>query len=156
MLDAPTAALLVTALAMAMAPGAPPQTLVARGEFDVKIAPLEKGEGGVDRMHLVKTFRGALVGRGEGEMLAGGPVNEAARSGAYVAIERVEGALDGREGAFLLVHRGVMTRGAPNLSIEIVPDTGTGALEGISGRFLVDIRDGKHFYTLEYKLPPGE
>jgi hypothetical protein len=46
-----------------------------------------------------------------------------------------------------------MTRGAQDLTIIIVPDSGTEGLTGITGTMTIDIRDGKHFYGLDYSLP---
>jgi hypothetical protein len=43
-----------------------------------------------------------------------------------------------------------MTRGEPQLDISVVPDSGTGELAGIVGRFAIDIVDGKHFYDFDY------
>ena len=45
-----------------------------------------------------------------------------------------------------------MTR-APDLTVTVVPDSGTEGLAGISGRLGIEIRDGKHFYELDYELP---
>lgn len=126
----------------------------ASGTFNVTITPVTPADGAATdlpgRMTLTKTFHGGLTGTGEGEMLgAMGPD----QSGAYVAMERVRGALDGREGTFLLVHRGVMDRGAQDLSITIVPGSGTGALEGLTGVFHLTIAGGEHRYVLDYTLP---
>lgn len=125
----------------------------ATGEFDVKMTPVEPGAdspvGGPGRMILAKTFRGGLEGTGAGEMLA---VLNAEQSGAYVAMERVNGTLDGRSGGFMLVHRGIMDQGAQDLSITIVPGSGDGDLAGISGVFHLKIGDGRHLYDLEYRL----
>lgn len=126
----------------------------ATGEFDVKITPVEPGAdapaGGPGRMILAKTFRGGLEATGAGEMLG---VMNAEQSGAYVALERVNGTLDGRSGGFMLVHRGVMDKGAQELSITIVPGSGDGELTGISGVFHLKIEGGRHLYDLEYRLP---
>ncbi|WP_295707122.1 DUF3224 domain-containing protein [uncultured Brevundimonas sp.] len=125
----------------------------ATGEFDVKMTPVEPGAdapvGGPGRMILAKTFRGGLEATGAGEMLG---VLNAERSGAYVALERVNGTLDGRPGGFMLVHRGIMDRGAQDLSITIVPGSGDGELVGISGVFHLKIEDGRHLYDLAYHL----
>ena len=67
-------------------------------------------------------------------------------SAGYVAIERVSGALHGRKGSFVLQHSGTMTRGAAELVISVVPDSGTGELAGITGRMVITIADGKHSY----------
>jgi hypothetical protein len=74
-------------------------------------------------------------------------------SGAYVAIERIQGTLRGRKGTFSVIHNGTMKRGGDfSLLIRIVPDSGTDELTGISGTMQINIADGKHSYTVEYEL----
>ena len=89
------------------------------GEFSVKMQPESTSEvaagTGVGRMSLDKQYRGALAASGKGEMLA--YMDSGLGSGVYVAIERVEGTLDGKRGNFLLHHRGIMERGAPSLCL---------------------------------------
>ena len=46
------------------------------------------------------------------------------------------------------------TRGAPDLKVTVVPDSGTDQLTGISGSMTIDIVDGKHLYGFEYSLAP--
>ncbi|MEM9292356.1 MAG: DUF3224 domain-containing protein [Acidobacteriota bacterium] len=130
----------------------PPTT--ATGTFEVQITPESRSEeDGIaqGRMSLSKTFQGDLEGTGAGEMLTGH--GQVPTSAAYVAVERVTGSLHGKSGSFLLVHRGVMTAEEQNAHITIVPDSGTGELEGISGTFVIDNSEGGHRYTLEYELP---
>ena len=126
----------------------------ARGTFDVVITPVQPADGAAPdtpgRMLLAKTFHGDLTGTATGEMLA---TMSADRSGAYVVLDRVRGVIDGREGAFTLVHRGLMDRGAQELLITIVPGSGAGELAGIAGIFHLTIEDGVHRYDLEYSLP---
>jgi len=126
----------------------------ARGTFDVVITPVQPAEGAAadapGRMLLAKTFHGDVTGTAAGEMLA---TMSPERSGAYVALDRVHGVIDGREGAFTLVHRGLMDRGAQELLITIVPGSGAGELAGIAGVFHLTIEDGVHRYDLEYSLP---
>ena len=74
-------------------------------------------------------------------------------SAGYVAIERVTGMLHGRQGSFVFQHTGTMDRGAQQLSITVVPDSGTDQLVGIAGKFNLTITDGKHFYEFDYSLP---
>ena len=45
-----------------------------------------------------------------------------------------------------------MNRGAPQLSVTVVPDSGTGELEGLTGKMTIKIADGKHSYEFEYTL----
>jgi hypothetical protein len=73
-------------------------------------------------------------------------------SAGYVAIERVSGALHGRKGSFVLQHSGIMTRGAPQLTITVVPDSGTGELAGLTGTMGITIVGGNHSYDFEYTL----
>jgi hypothetical protein len=136
------------------APGATRQeqsvTTRATGEFEVKMAPLAT-EAPVGRMSLDKVFRGDLEATGRGEMLAAMTGTEG--SAGYVAIERVTGTLAGRTGTFVLQHSGIMNRGAPSLVITVVPDSGTGGLEGLAGTMNIIIAGGKHSYEFDYTLP---
>jgi len=135
------------------APNRSPIMSHAVGTFEVQIIPVPPApDAPADahgRMQLSKTFQGGLEGRGLGEMLA----LRTGSDGAYVAMERVTGTLDGRRGAFSLVHRGIMDAGAQELLITIVPGSGEGELAGISGVFHLTIADGEHRYDLEYSLP---
>jgi hypothetical protein len=129
----------------------------AKGEFEVNRSdePACDMGGGVSAGHyrFDKRFHGALDAASVVHMLAVG--TDTPGSAAYVAIERLEGRLDGRNGAFFLQHNGIMDRGAATLSLTIVPDSGREELAGISGRMAIEIADGKHFYTLDYSLPEG-
>jgi hypothetical protein len=71
-------------------------------------------------------------------------------SAGYVAIERVSGTLQGKRGSFVLQHAGVMTRGAPQLTVTVVADSGTGELTGLSGTMNIVITDGRHSYEFDY------
>jgi hypothetical protein len=122
----------------------------ANGTFEVKLAPQAAGGSAVGRMSLDKQWHGGLEGTSKGEMLTG--MTAVQGSAGYVAIEQVTGTLNGRSGTFLLQHTGTMTRGAPELAITVVPDSGTGQLAGLAGRLAITITDGKHFYELEYTL----
>jgi hypothetical protein len=123
----------------------------AAGEFEVKLQPVSAVDEPVMRMSIDKQFSGDLDASSVGQMMAGG--NEANGAHVYVALETVTGSLKGKTGSFVLAHRGTMTKDAQASSIIIVPETGTDQLTGIAGELGIDIRDGKHFYTLDYTLP---
>jgi hypothetical protein len=53
----------------------------------------------------------------------------------------------------VLQHSGTMTRGVPQLSVTVVPDSGTAQLEGLEGQMSIKIADGKHSYEFDYTLP---
>jgi hypothetical protein len=65
----------------------------------------------------------------------------------------VSGILEGREGSFALQHRGAMNRGAQEILVTVVPDSGTGELTGISGTLHIIIEGKEHRYDFEYSLP---
>jgi hypothetical protein len=123
----------------------------ASGAFDVKVTPQKDGdEVTIGRMTLDKQFHGDLEGTGKGVMLA---VSTSVKGSAgYVAMEKVTGTLKGRSGSFVLQHSGTMTRGAPQLMVSVVPDSGTGQLLGLTGTMTIKIADGKHSYDFEYSI----
>ena len=125
----------------------------ASGAFDVKLTPQTPDDkaAGVGRMTIDKQFHGDLEGTSKGVMLAVSTSVEG--SAGYVALEQVSGTLRGRSGTFTLQHSGTMTRGVPQLSVTVVPDSGTGQLVGLAGRMSIQIADGKHSYDFEYTLP---
>ena len=126
----------------------------ATGTFDIKLspqAPHHKDEAApLGRMSLDKQFHGDLDATRKGEMLAAN--TEVKGSAGYVAMERVTGKLHGRSGTFVLQHSGTMNRGNPQLSVTVVPDSGTDQLKGLVGKMAIKIEGGKHFYDFEYAL----
>jgi Protein of unknown function (DUF3224) len=123
----------------------------AKGEFEVKIATVSAANEPVMRMSIDKQFHGDIEATSIGQMMVGG--NEANKARVYVALETVTGSLKGKSGSFILAHRGTMTSSAQDLSVIIVPDSGTEELKGISGTLKIEITGGKHFYTVDYVLP---
>lgn len=124
----------------------------ARGVFEVTLTPQTTAEGDpLGRMALAKRFHGDIDGTSIGQMLAVRTVIE--NSAGYVALERVTGTLHGRDGTFALQHNGLMARGVQELSIVVVPDSGTGQLTGLTGSLTLEIVDGQHRYDLAYTLP---
>jgi hypothetical protein len=125
----------------------------ASGTFAVKVTPQAPEEGdtsGIGRLLLDKQFEGDLEATSKGQMLAMSSAVEG--SAGYVAMEQVTGTLHGKTGAFALQHFGKMTRGTPELNVMVVPDSGSGDLEGLSGLLQIIIADGSHSYEFEYEL----
>jgi hypothetical protein len=150
--------LMAAADAPAPTPPAPPSAtagmLHARGTFDVKLTPAgeeDKAPGAtLGRATAAKQFHGDLEGTSTATMLTA--MTDVKGSAGYVAIERVSGALNGRRGTFVLQHSGTMTRGAQQLSVTVVPDSGTGELAGLTGRMAITITEGQHKYDFEYVI----
>jgi hypothetical protein len=126
----------------------------ARGPFTIKRSAEAVHARMTDllgRHTLDKVYSGGLIATAAGEMLsAGGTVPGSA---GYVAIERVEGQLDGLNGAFYLQHNGVLDRGEGSLVIRVIPDTGTRDLVGLTGEMTIAIAPGgAHSYEFTYEI----
>ncbi|NNG44836.1 DUF3224 domain-containing protein [Pseudoalteromonas sp. NEC-BIFX-2020_002] len=125
------------------------------GQFNVKLNPIEgyaKGIDGVNlgRMSIDKTFTGDLDATSTGEMLSAMTTTQG--SAGYVAIEQVVGSLVGKQGSFVLQHFGTMDKGQDSLILNVVPDSGSNELAGLSGKMVIRIESGIHFYDFEFQL----
>jgi uncharacterized protein DUF3224 len=129
---------------------------LASGPFEVKLTPRapdddEAESVAVGRMSIEKQFHGDLEATSKGHMLA---IRTGVKDSAgYVAMERVTGTLHGKRGSFALQHSGTVTRGAPDLTITVIPDSGTGDLVGLTGKMAIHIVEGRHSYDFDYALP---
>lgn len=127
---------------------------ILRGSFDVTTdgePPFHEQDGIMINHNVVrKTFTGAVTGTSEAQMIAVRTSDPG--SAAYVAIEHFTGTVDGKEGTFVMQHHGIVAHGEPELSVVVVPGTGTGELTGISGTLTIDNADGDHSYTFDYEL----
>ncbi|HKY35242.1 MAG TPA: DUF3224 domain-containing protein [Polyangiaceae bacterium] len=126
----------------------------ATGTFDVTMnrqPPYDSGPGAsLNRVTVAKQFQGQLQGSSTLEMLSA--ITDIKGSAGYVAIERFTGSLGERKGTFVLQHNGIMTRGRAELTVTVVPDSGTAELQGIAGRMTIDVVEGKHSYGFDYTL----
>jgi hypothetical protein len=125
------------------------------GKFQVKLLPLEpsyKGSNGINigRMSIDKKFEGELSAYSKGEMVSA--MTPVKGSAGYVAVEQVIGILSGKKGSFALQHSGSMNKGKDFLIIEIIPDSGTDELKGITGKMKIHIEEGQHYYDFEYQF----
>ncbi len=93
-------------------------------------------------VRLDKQFAGDLDGASVGQMLACRTAVEG--SAGYVAIERVTGRCMGGRGASCSSTAGRMDRGAPTLSVTVVPDSGTDGLIGLAGSMTIERTGGQH------------
>lgn len=129
-------------------------TTRASGTFEVKMNPQAADDYAdgklLGRMSMDKTFGGDLDGTSKGQMLTA--LTSIKDSAGYVAIEKVTGTLKGLKGTFVLQHSGIMTRGVQNLTLTVVPDSGTDQLAGLAGKMAIKIEGGKHFYEFDYTI----
>ena len=102
----------------------------------------------LNRNAVSKRFHGEMSGTSEAQMLAAFTATPG--SAGYVAIEHFVGSVNGKSGSFVMQHSGIMNRGDAQLTVSIVPDSGSGELAGISGTLDIDNSDGQHSYVLDY------
>ncbi len=137
----PAGALSPEEKAPAPSPKQSPAMKKESGSFEVKLTPqpLADTESGklLGRMSIVKEFTGGLQATSRGEMLTA--LTGVEGSAGYVAIERVTGTLGGKKGSFVLQHHGLMKRGTQQLTITVVPDSGTEELKGLEGKMDIKI-----------------
>jgi hypothetical protein len=130
----------------------------ATGTFDVKTTletqTAANGLYPTARFALEKKFSGGMQGDAVGVMLSIG-TPKPGEAAAYVAIDQFAGTVNGRKGSFALTHRGTMTKqGSAVLEVKVVPDSGRGELEGITGTLAIDASKGVHHYDFSYSLAP--
>lgn len=130
----------------------------ATGTFQIRMtphAPQETSSPLIGRMHFDKDWSGDLQGRSQGEMVSVG--DPAGGTASYVVLEVFTGTLHGRAGTFAFRQSGDMHAGQVSLTYEVVPQSGTGDLTGLSGTLNLTRENGGHVYTLAYALgePPS-
>ncbi|GBQ88194.1 hypothetical protein AA23498_0314 [Acetobacter nitrogenifigens DSM 23921 = NBRC 105050] len=126
----------------------PDMTAHAVGTFTVDLRPEAEFDRLFSRLSFTKRFQGDLEGASSGGMF--GARTDTPGSAGYVAMERISGRLNGREGTFALQHSGTLTRGRAESSVTVVPDSGTGDLTGLYGSMTIDQSDGSHRYSFDY------
>lgn len=127
----------------------------AHGEFSVNLQPLAaeipaQESNQFNHFALGKTYEQDLNATSRGQMLS---VNTSVKGSAgYVALEQVTGNLQGRTGSFVLQHYGIMHEGQDQLLLEVVPNSADGELKGLRGSMVISVRDGRHFYAMDYSF----
>lgn len=129
------------------------------GTFTVELNPQQdslEGKEGIElnRLAISKTYQGELDATSTGTMLSA--VTPVKGSAGYVALEQVSGKLNGKTGTFVLQHYGVMNKGDQALQIQVVPDSGTGELKGLTGTMNITIENGVHHYEFNFGVRDTE
>ena len=146
------AALLLTLPVIAQTPKDPHMPQHASGTFTVDLTPVTTTPAqGIVCYSINKQIHGGLEATTQGEMFSAGDPKSG--HAGYVAIEVVTGSLDGKQGTFTLQHLASMDASGSHMQVQIVPGSGTGQLQGITGTFDIKIVDKQHTYDLTYELP---
>jgi len=124
------------------------------GRFEVTLTPAKSSfsqqqSNQMARMTLDKQFTGELDATSKGEMLS---CRTPSGGAGYVAMEQVTGILQGKYGTFVLQHYGMMEDSGQRLTLEVVPGSSNGQLEGLSGSMNIRIEEGQHYYDFDFQL----
>lgn len=123
--------------------------MTAKGTFEVDLQPQADADSPAGRMVIGKTYSGDMTGSGKGQMISKRTAGGAA---VYYAVEEFSGSVNGRSGAFTLIHKGHMTKDSQTLDVEILDGSGSGELENISGSMTITQDSNGHAYELMYKI----
>jgi len=127
--------------------------MTAKGIFEVDLQPQSDGDFPAGRMLIDKTYSGDMTGSGKGQM-----ISKRTESGTavYYAIEEFSGTVQGKNGAFTLIHKGHMFAESQSLDIKILAGSGGGELDNISGSMAITQDSDGHSYELVYELKSSD
>lgn len=109
-----------------------------------------EGEPKLTQAHIRRTFHGDLSGTGN---LIYVMMYINGENATFSGFEKVVGTLGGRTGSFVLRHTGSYDGEKATAEYEVVPGSGTGELEGLSGTGGFSACHAvEHDMTLEYEL----
>lgn len=103
----------------------------------------------LNRASVTQSYTGALTATSTIEYLMTTFEDE---SSSFIGIEEIVGELEGKSGSFLLRHTGSHKNGVAKSTFEIIPHSGTGDLEGISGSGHYEATHENSDFRLFYKL----
>ena len=123
--------------------------MVAKGTFEVTLTPQVDDSFPAGRMVIDKIYQGDINGSGIGQM-----ISKRTESGTavYHAIEEFSGSVNGKSGAFTLIHKGHMSKESQSLEVVILEGSGSGELENITGSMTITQDTNGHTYELTYEL----
>jgi uncharacterized protein DUF3224 len=130
----------------------------ARGEFTVQSAGEEAYEaldGGVRLTHAhgTQTFSGDIEGDGAVHWLM---LYRGDKTAQFVGMQRIAGMIGGRRGTVVLAAEGTHDGTGSQISLEVVAGSGSGDLEGVSGKGRLVNPGGKTgTYELDYSFSGG-
>ena len=125
------------------------ESMTARGIFEVDLQPQADAGSPAGRMVIDKTYSGDMTGSGKGQMIS---KRTEGGTAVYYAVEEFLGSVNGKSGAFTLIHKGHMTKESQTLDVEILEGSGSGELENISGSMAITQDSNGHTYELMYEL----
>lgn len=112
--------------------------------------PYREGQPKLTRASVVKSYTGDIEGEGKVEYLM---MYRADGTAAFVGLEHITARVAGKAGSFVLQRSGVFEGGQAKESYVIIPGSGTGDLQAISGEGQSAVGHGmEHPFTLDWQL----
>lgn len=104
----------------------------------------------IARARIRKEFTGEMTGTSVANaILYQTPV----QSGGYCAIERITAKIEDREGTFVVQHSGIRDAdGNGPFYGDVVPGSGTGGFEGVTGTMQIGQSDSGEYFLLDLEL----
>lgn len=99
------------------------------------------------RANVSQTYSGDLKAKSTIEYLM---ITFKDESSTFIGTEEVIGELNGREGSFILDHKGTHENGIAKSTFRIIPNSGTGQLKGIHGEGSYEATHEEAELTLNY------
>ena len=122
--------------------------MMVNATFEIAITPEEALLPETRRFEFAKVWEGEAVGASRGVMLSAG--EPADGTAGYVALEVFEGRIGSRTGSVAFQQFGTMRGGEQEVRYEVVPGSGTGELEGVTGTLTLEIDpDGVHHIAFD-------
>lgn len=127
----------------------------ARGKFTVESGgedAYEMLDNSVRLTHAngTQTFTGDIKGDGAVHWLM---LYRGDKTAQFVGMQRISGTIGGRRGTVVLAAEGVHDGKGSRIKLEVVPGSGSGELEGMSGKGKLENPGGKTgTYELEYSF----
>jgi Protein of unknown function (DUF3224) len=130
----------------------------ARGRFRVESGEEDAYEALDDGVRLThaqgkQSFTGDIKGDGAVHWLM---LYRADKTAQFVGMQRISGTIGGRRGTVALTAQGVHDGEGSRITLEVVPGSGSGELEGITGKGKLETPGGKTgTYVLEFSFRGG-
>ena len=130
----------------------------ARGKFTVESGgedAYEMLDDGVRLTHAqgTQTFTGDIKGDGAVHWLM---LSRGDKTAQFVGLQRISGTIGGRRGTVVLAAAGVHDGKGSRITLEVVEGSGSGELEGLSGKGKLENPGGKSgTYELAYSFGSG-
>lgn len=99
------------------------------------------------RTEMIHHYEGVIEGEGSIQYLIAENKN---LTGCMVALEKVIGSVDGREGSFVFQQTGAFDHGKIKMTLTVLPGSGTDQLSGLSGQATIESELHQEVYSLQF------